>query len=149
MKNISFLLVGTFMLGNSFLLHAQRDQSRRYADINYDKVEYVAEVKTEQLGKIVGLDEKKQKKKVYQIYKNNEVKKQKKLRDAAFVKKQRYKKRPNRVQVAHTEYDERKEIELLEKLDKEAQQKVKQTLTNKQKQLLAKHNQKEKDVVEQ
>ena len=149
MKKISFLVIVIFLLGNSLSLSAQSNQTGRYADINYDKVEYVAETKTDQLDQVVQLEQKKQKKKVYQIYRSHEIKKQKKLRDAKFIKNHRYKRRPNHVQVIHTAYDERKENQLLEKLDKEAEQKVRQTLTNKQKQLLSKEHKKESAVTEQ
>ncbi len=147
MKKINFLMFLFLFLSTSSLVNAQKKQVAHYADINYDKVRYVAEAKTGQLNKIVQLNEGNQQKKIHLIYENYEIKKQKKLRDIRKANKHKYRRKPNRVQIVYTKHDEQKERQQLEKLDREAENKIKKVLTGKQRQLLEEHRENEKKVV--
>ncbi|MFH6603602.1 hypothetical protein ACEZ3G_08955 [Maribacter algicola] len=147
MKKEIFMVIGVLLFAHSLFLHAQGRPIDSYGNINYEKLESVVEEKTQRLDEVVHLNKGKQKKKAYQIYKDYEIKKQKKLANTKFKQRNRYKERPHRKQSSYTEYDEQKENLLLEKLDKQASEKIKEILTQKQKKRLFMHEEKEKMAI--
>lgn len=131
------------MVTSTVTLNAQKKHADKYADINYEKVAYVAKEKTEKLDKIVRLDKKKQEKKVYNIYEKHEVRVQKLRRDIKIDKKIKYKKKQNRVRHVYQEYEAKKEKEQFENLKKQVVSNIVKILNNRQLKALAAHEESE------
>lgn len=129
-------------------LSAQK-QKNKIDDINYKKVAFVAQEKTVNLDQVVNLEEKNQRKKVYNIYKNHELKRQKLIRNFKKKKKTKYKSRQNRIKVDTREYDAKKDRESLEKLDLEVDAKILQALNPKQQRKWISHKKNEKELIAQ
>lgn len=120
MKNISLTLAGLILI---FLTHTIQAQKKKNV-INLEKVEYIADIKTEELNKIVQLDDKNQRKNIHRIYSAHEIQKQKLLKKAK-----------KKIKRNHHDSDKKN----IDNLEKELDRKVGQQLTSKQNKKLLEH----------
>lgn len=137
MKTKSILVLAIVVLCSSYSLKAQKKGDV----INLEKVEYVANAKTEELDKIVHLEERHQKKNIHKIYSNYEIQKQRLIRQ---TNKKSYKSH-NTYFRGNKKEDKDKKIKLL---DKEVDMKINQQLTRKQRNKLREHKLSEKEIIQ-
>ncbi len=120
MKNISLTLVGLIFI---FFTHTIQSQKKKNV-INLEKVEYIADIKTEELNKIVHLDDKNQRKNIQRIYSGHEIQKQKLLKNPR-----------KKIKRKHHGSNKKK----IDDLEKELDRKVSKQLTPKQNKKLLEH----------
>ena len=153
MKTYYFYIISLLFLLFSVHSFGQKT-NHKPEEINPEKVAYVAQNKTDALDKIVSLDEKTQKKQVYQIYETYVIKEQKKR------KVKNFRKRPSKAnqnsakirssqKIHHekniTAVEDKNHLHETKELDK----KIKNILSKKQRRLLSKHEEKDKEFLRQ
>ncbi|MCK5442656.1 MAG: hypothetical protein KAJ23_12270 [Maribacter sp.] len=121
MKNISLTLASLIFIFFTQTIQAQKKKNV----INLKKVEYIADIKTEELNKIVHLDDKNQRKNIHRIYSGHEIQKQKLLKNAK-----------KKIKGNHQGNDKTN----IDHLEKELNSKVVKQLTPKQNKKLLEHH---------
>lgn len=144
-------VIGSFIVLISILftvtVNAQKSGADNHSEINQEKVAYVAKEKVDRLNKAVKLKGKKQKNRVYNIYKNHEVKTQTLFRKEAERETRYYEIRhyqTTRRSRPNTYKNRPSHVQKVEELKKKTDNRILEILDQKQKKRLVEYKKKEK-----